>query len=61
MLIGGWWYARDVPKDVADDPNQFHGSIPHRNKSVIQRIPDQQTPEWAEDYFRNPIRRHIIE
>jgi hypothetical protein len=51
-LVGGWWYAKDVPPQVTSDITRIDRFLPGINEMVLERIAGAETPEWAEEYFR---------
>jgi hypothetical protein len=54
-LIGGWWYAQDLPRRVLRDIDQLHESNPGMNAIVLEKADSQaKFPYWAEEYFANP-------
>jgi hypothetical protein len=52
QLVGGWWYAEDVPREVRQDISKLRlsndGMYPTRWTRVKGRT---KFPAWAEDYF----------
>jgi hypothetical protein len=53
-LVGGWWYAEDVPEEVLTDVSRMNSSIPGMTKSILQRE-NKRFPAWAEEYFRKGL------
>lgn len=57
-LVGGWWYAQDVPKEMLNDVSRIDMSIPMMKKSILERgAPIKRFPRWAEEYFRKGLYR----
>ena len=52
-LIGGWWYSRDVPQNMAKSIQGFRDhQPPGRSELEFRRTSLMETPEWAEEYFK---------
>lgn len=53
-LVGGWWYADEVPEELTKDITKIHNSMPGMRPSELNRLPRTAVPEWAENFFQNP-------
>jgi len=51
-IVGGWWYAEDVPPEISGDMTRIEQSLPGMNRTVLERLPKKTMPQWAEDYFK---------
>lgn len=58
-LVGGWWYGRDVPKEIQSDISRIDASLPGMVGISIERMEGEPAPEWAEEYFRRLKRGEI--
>lgn len=51
-LVGGWWFSKGVPADVAADITRMSRSIPGMTRWELERLPARSIPDWAEAYFQ---------
>lgn len=51
QLVGGWWYAGDLPCEVDRDITLIHKDLPWMNESTWERVQLDELPAWAEEYF----------
>jgi hypothetical protein len=54
-LVGGWWYAEDVPEGIGRDITRIYQSLPGINETVLNRIHLETLPDWAEQYFEKAL------
>jgi hypothetical protein len=50
-LVGGWWYGRDVPKEIQIDVSRIDVSLPGMTEISLERKEGESAPGWAEEYF----------
>lgn len=51
-LVGGWWYAQDVPPEMINDVSRINLSMPSMRESDLERdTATKRFPRWAEAYF----------
>lgn len=51
-LVGGWWFTGEV-SPISGDITQIDLTAPGMKKWVLELLPKQSPPDWAENYFTN--------
>ncbi len=55
-LVGGWWEAENLSREMLNDISRLNASVPWMTESILDREPkEKQFPLWAEEYFKRGL------
>ena len=53
MLIGGWWYDRNVPQEIRNNIALISKTIPGMESMAWKRVKEKKIePKWIQEYFK---------